>query len=199
MKEVPTKVYEYGPLLGLKRWDEARTVLVDCRNVFEREGDVRSLALVAGAFGNLEIRLGRPKEARRFLETALRLLYARGGTKEIASHHYNLANAIASGKGAWDEALAHRLAATIINVLMQSGDVSLGLTGLKHDLQRAGKQAVAAVPTNFAALCATVERIEGVRFRELVDRLIEGRMTGDQLLQQVLATIEANSLPGDAL
>jgi tetratricopeptide (TPR) repeat protein len=192
------KYNDYGPLLRLKRWDEARDLLVACRVIFERENDLGYLGKVALAFGDLEKGLGRFAEARRFEETALRLTYAAGEIESVAISHFNLANDIVSGRGEWGEVLAHRLAATIINVLMQSGDVGLALTGLKHDLQRAGEQADAALPTNFYTLCATLERIEGVQFRELVDRLIEGRMTGDQVLQQVLATVQANSLPGDA-
>jgi tetratricopeptide (TPR) repeat protein len=189
---------DYGPLLRLKRWDEARDLLVACRVIFERENDLGYLGKIALAFGDLEKRLGRFAEARRFEETALRLTYAAGEIESVSISHFNLANDIVSGRGEWGEVLAHRLAATIINILMQSGDVGLDLTGLKHDLQRGGEQADAALPTNFSTLCATVERIEGVQFRELVGRLIEGRMTGDQVLQQVLATIQANSLPGDA-
>ena len=45
------------------------------------------------------------------------------------------------------------------------------------------------MPTNFPALCAAVEKIEGVHFRDLVERLVAGRVTGDELLQKIFAEV----------
>ena len=45
----------------------------------------------------------------------------------------------------------------------------------------------AVLPANFAMLCATVEQIEGVRFRELLERLAAGQTNGDELLKEVVA------------
>jgi hypothetical protein len=189
-----TKINDYFPLLALKRSDEVRNLVVSCREEFEHQHDLRNLGMVAGAFAGLEKSLGQLGEARQFRETALRLAYSDGAIEQIAGHHFNLANDIESGGGAWSEVLAHRLAATLINDVVQSGVLDLNRTVLTRNLDQASRK---AFPSDFAALCGTLECTDGVRFRELVDRLIEGRMTGDQLLQQVLATIEANSLPGD--
>ena len=44
------------------------------------------------------------------------------------------------------------------------------------------------MPADFAALCAAVEEVEGVKFAALFDRLPKSRAaTGDEALRQVLA------------
>jgi hypothetical protein len=158
--------------------------------VFEAENDVAALGLVQSALGDLEDKLGRPAEAQRFEKTALRLKYIAGDPRICNVSHFNLANYVTRTQGRPEEVLAHRLAAAFISVLTQAaGDMARDLRALAGDLQRAGASARPALPANFDALCATVERVEGVRFREMVERLAVGRIGGDELLQQVLAQI----------
>jgi hypothetical protein len=189
---------DYSPLLQLHRYDEARTLLISCREVFERENSVDSLGGVLSALANLEDELGRPGDARRFEEAALRFRYVSGDPEGAAVSHSNTARYIIRSRGEWREALAHRLAATLNRVLAHSGRAEQRLTALAHDLHQAGPAGRAALPTDFGALCATVEQIEGVRFREMVDRLAANRVTGDELLKQVLAVVETGSKTGEA-
>jgi tetratricopeptide (TPR) repeat protein len=181
---------DYYPLARLHRYKEAGDLLVACRSVFEHENDLESLAAVLGALGSLESDRGRPAEARHFESTALRYEYMIGKPGPVAVSHFNLANHIVRGGGEWGEVLAHRLAAVFITVLTQSGDAVRYLAQLGLDCQRAGPQGRAALPTDFVVLCAIVERIEGVRFHEMMERVMAGKIAGDQLLQAVLAGIE---------
>jgi hypothetical protein len=71
------------------------------------------------------------------------------------------------------------------------GSRKIGLHYLVDDLAAFGSQARAHFPADFAALCATVEAVEGVRFGEVFDRLVtsldySGGLP-DALLQKVLA------------
>jgi hypothetical protein len=52
-----------------------------------------------------------------------------------------------------------------------------------------------AGPISFAAVCAAVERVEGVRFRELFATLPQRAASGDDALAQVLALVRQQA-PG---
>ncbi len=48
--EIARKMFnDYGPLLSLKRYDEARKLLMHCREVFQREKDIEGLGVVFSA------------------------------------------------------------------------------------------------------------------------------------------------------
>ena len=63
-----------------------------------------------------------------------------------------------------------------------------GLAALAEDLRRAGDQASAKLPADFAALCATVQQVEGVRFGELMRRLQPDATALNRLLQDIIAS-----------
>ena len=156
--------------------------------MFERENAIDVLGRVFSALGDLEDKLAHRAEARRFEETALRFKYFAGDPRSIAVSHFNLSNYIIRDKRAWRDVVAHRLAAVLISVLTRGGEGGTIIRGLLRDLRNARPAGVAAVlPANFAMLCATVEQIEGVRFRELLERLAAGQTNGDELLKEVVA------------
>jgi tetratricopeptide (TPR) repeat protein len=183
-----TEFGNYGALLELQRYDEARDLLVHCREIFEREDDLDSIGITLSALADLEHRLGRLSEAQNFGEAALRFLYISNDRGQIAACHHNLAVYIGDLKRV-SEALAHRVAAVLIAVAMQSGRAAGNLAALVHDLRNAGPEGRAALPADFGALCATVEKIEGVRFREMIERLAGGPAECDQVFERVIATV----------
>jgi hypothetical protein len=92
--------------------------------------------------------------------------------------------------------VAHRLAAVLIAVATQSGDAASDLGRLVRDLRHAGAEGRAALPSDFAALCATVEKVEGVRFREMIERLTGGPAKCEELFRRIVATtLEAANKP----
>ena len=92
--------------------------------------------------------------------------------------------------------MAHRLTAALISVATEAGSAASYLAALVQDLREAGNAGRAALPADFAALCTTVESIEGVRFRELMERLVGDSAQCEALLQQVVAwALEAVSKP----
>ena len=109
-----------GPLLRLKRYEEADKLLRDCREVYERENAVGSLGKVFTGIADLQDEIGHPETAQHFQETALRFDYAAGDPRSIGISHSNLPVYIAKSGGERPEALAHRLAAVLIGTATQS-------------------------------------------------------------------------------
>jgi tetratricopeptide (TPR) repeat protein len=172
---------DYGPLLSLERYDEARELLLGCRAVFEDERDVLGLGKVYSALAELEHRTGNRAAAVRFEQVALGYKYRAGQPEICAISHNNLAEHLARrGADAADAAdvLAHRLAAAAIWLQTRSGQIRLALGNLaKSDLPPA--------PPAFAAVARRVERIEGVRFRALFERLPSRVPDGDAAIAAV--------------
>jgi tetratricopeptide (TPR) repeat protein len=190
-----TAFNDYGPLLRLRRYDEAGELLRHCREVFELENSIEMLGKVFGALADLEDELGRPETGQQFLKTALRYIYAQGDPDGVGIGHFNLSTMIES-QGSWSGALAHCLAAVLITVAMQSGRAPGYLGAIVHNLRSAGPGGSAALPTDFDALSATVAKVEGVRFREMIERLAGGPAECDQLFRQVVASaLEEASKP----
>jgi hypothetical protein len=130
--------------------------------------------------------------AQQFQETALRYTYAQGDPGDALLSHFNISNYIIKSCGPRNEALAHRLAAVLITAAIQSGRTRQYFVALVRDLRDGG----AALPADFAELCATVEKAEGVRFRELIERLVGGPAECDELFRQVVThALEAANKP----
>ena len=90
------------------------------------------------------------------------------------------------GGGPPAESLAHRLACRLIEYQSAAGGLAMTLQALSRDLASFAP-AEPPLPADFAALCATVDQVEGVDFAALFDRLPKTRAaTGDDALRQVL-------------
>ncbi|HTW27593.1 MAG TPA: hypothetical protein VME92_10730 [Acetobacteraceae bacterium] len=185
---------DYGPLLGLGRHDDARALLQRCRAVFEQVNAVSELGAIFSALGDLESGLGHHDTARRFEETALRYRYVAGTPQEVRTSHFNLANYLIRTGADWRNVLTHRLAAILIAAATQSGMLRQDVAALAGDFRQAGRQAEAALPVDFAGLCATVQEVEGVRFQELMQRLLSNGVNPNELLHAMIAkAMEMNS------
>ena len=64
-----------------------------------------------------------------------------------------------------------------------SGKLASSLDGLTYDLNKFGPE---ALPSSFDMLCGRVERVEGVRFRELWEKLPKRSRDGDKLLKELI-------------
>jgi len=179
---------DFRPFLELGRVDETHRLLLYCREVYERENAVAQLGMVLTAFSILEKHLGRSTQAQHFVEAALRFDYTAGNPESILISHFNLANYMVDNHREWREVLAHRLAAALIAVATQSGRAAGSRAAMVRNIRAAGPEGRAALPADFAALCASVESVEGVRFREMIERLAGGPAECDELFRQVVAT-----------
>jgi len=159
-----TRFNDYFPLLRLGRTAGARTLLLECRVVFEAERAVRELGAVYSALADLEDKTGDRAAAMRFQEVALGYTYQAGQPEACAISHHNLAEYLERQGADPADVLAHRLAAAAIRLQMQSGLLPTTLRALANsDLPPA--------PPPFAAVAGRVEAVEGVRFRALFERL----------------------------
>jgi tetratricopeptide (TPR) repeat protein len=191
---------DYGPLIELSRYDEARALILHCRSVFEEEGDLTWLGMTFSALANLDDELGHTAPAVINEQTALRFLYSISDSKPegCAICHLNLASYLIQCDGPSTSSLAHRLAATLIVHQTASGRLDSALQALSHDLT-SFEPGPPPVPSSFVELCQIVEQEEGVRFAELFARLPTGRAaTGDEALQQVLELARSQSEPDES-
>jgi hypothetical protein len=175
-----TRCSAYGPLLRLGRLGEASQLLLECQRAFSQENDLQALGKVLSARANLESELGHQAEAVELQERALRYSYLAGDVATIAVSHFNLAY-YRGRMGRRPDALPHRLAVALIYFQAESGELASTLTTLGQEL------AETAAPASFAELCAAVERVEGVRFRELFESLPQRAASPEDALAQVLA------------
>jgi hypothetical protein len=185
-----TRFNDYGPLLELQRYDDARELLLSCRDVFEQENATPEIGGVFSALASLENRSSHQEAALRFARAALRYNYAAGTPSSINIDHFNLANYLTRADADWADVFAHRLAATMISSTTGSGGPEADIAALARDLRRAGDRSSAAMPSDLRALCTTVEHVEGIRFRELMLRLQPDEAELNQLLQEIIVVAQ---------
>ncbi len=175
---------DYGPLLRLRRDDAARTLLRDCRAVFEAERAVRELGAVYSALADLEDKSGDRAAAVRFEEVALGYKYQAGAPEPCAISHHNLASYLERQGADAATVLAQRLAAATIGLQTQSG----ALPSIVRNLAIAG---LPPTPPAFAAVVEGVEAMAGARFRALFDSLPRTLPDGDAAIDAVWSLVQA--------
>jgi hypothetical protein len=151
---------DYGPLLRLGRYGQARALLEACRAAFEPAHAISELGAVFTALAELEYMESDPPAAARFEQTALRYKYQAGSPGDCAISHNNLASYLERAGAAPEAALAHQLAAGAIFLQTGSGYLSQMISNL-------ALSPLPAAPPRFAAIIEAVEQIEGVRFGAL--------------------------------
>ena len=177
---------DYGPLLRLGRYSDARELLLGCRRTFEEEAYTEGLGTVFSALADLEDKLGHRGESIRYEQTALRYKYNAGKPEACAISHFNLANCFVRSGEQPRGALAHRLTAALIQFQTSDGRLPQTLQALSRHLASFSPDAP-PLPASFDELCDLVEQVEGVRFRALFSRLpADNAATGDEALQKVL-------------
>jgi hypothetical protein len=162
----------------LGRYAEARTLLLGCRAVFEAERDADGLQLVFTGLASLEDKIGDRATAVHFEKAALGYTYQVGKPEDCAMSHGNLASYLKSQNADADTSLAHSLAAAIIFLQTQSGQLSTELS----NLVRFGLR---PTPPSFAAVVERVEVIQGVRFGALFERLPRTTPDGDAAIAAI--------------
>jgi tetratricopeptide (TPR) repeat protein len=176
------RVNDYGPLLSLHRLAEARTLLKECRAIFEQAHAIREMGVVFSALAQLEGLEGNPATAVRFEQIALRYAYQTGQSEHCAMGHGDLATHLEYARSEPWPVLAHRLAASLIFFQTSSGD-------LMKSINLLACSTLPAAPPTFEQVVATVEQVEGVRFREMFTRLpaqvSDGAPSGDAAIAAV--------------
>jgi tetratricopeptide (TPR) repeat protein len=173
-----------GPLMALRRFDKVRPLLDQCRVVFEQEREFGLLGKVFGALSNLETELGHHRDALDFGERNLRFAYLSNQAEDIALAHLGLAVDLNNTQQDPSLILAHSLAGAMVAFQIHSSHLGRLLVGLLTEMSVHG--GLTALPASFDDLCERVERIPGVRLRELFQHLPERTASGDEALGEVL-------------
>jgi len=190
-----TRFNDYGPLAALGRLGDARTLLLQCREVFQAEHDIAMLGKTLSALADIEDKLGHGQAAIDLEHNALRLEYTAGDIPAIAVSHYNLANYLdrhSTGPNRNSQIWAHQIADAIIEYQTSSGGLRQSLASIARLLQR---RPDGEPPASFDQVCAIVGRIDGVDLAALVDRLPHHAPDGQTAMTEVLTL--ARQLPAD--
>jgi hypothetical protein len=178
LERARTRFNDYFPLLRLEKFDDARTLLMNCRAVFEAERSVPELGQVYSALAHLEDKVGGPDTAVRFEEVALGYKYQTGDPEDCAVSHNNLSVNLKRQGADTATFLAHRLAAASIVFQTRSGRLRDAVAGLANS-------ALPPIPPEFEEIAHHVGAIEGVRFQALFDRLPRTVPDGDAALAAI--------------
>jgi hypothetical protein len=157
---------DYTPLLRLGRIAEARSLLLDCREIDERENNTYELGKDLTALADVEDEAGHGQDAIGLQRDALRYCYLAGEADTIAASHHNLGNYLASYAADHRQALAHHLAAALLRAVTGSDGSDRSLRAALKDMIDLPDEA--AAPASVSELCDIVGEVPGVR----LDRLL---------------------------
>jgi tetratricopeptide (TPR) repeat protein len=144
------KFNAYGPLLHLGRADEARDLLLECRQIFEEAGEVEMLGSAFGALAEIEHRRGHGNAAVRLERDALRYSYQAQDVVAIAVAYSNLGNYLRI-HARQPVALANHLASALIRELTGIRGTGDEVHAAAVDLRVFGP--AAKLPKDVADLC----------------------------------------------
>ncbi len=173
-----TRFNDYFPLLRLNRFQDARALLEYCRAIQEQAHQTVELGRTLSALADLEEQEGNRAAAVGYEKLAFRYRYQAAQPEDIAISHNNLAEYLQRAGAPQNEWLAHQLAGGIIRVQISSGMLTTSINNL-------AKSDLSAAPPAFDSICEIVERIEGVRFREMFARLSQRVASGDEAVKIV--------------
>jgi hypothetical protein len=185
---------DYGPLLRLGRGAEARSLLLGCRETYEREHYTNGLGRVLSALADGEDEAGHGQDAIDLERNALRYGYLAGEVDDIAKRHHNLGSYLARHAADHPQALAHHLASALLRGLTGTGGADRSLAAAAEDL--AALPDGASVPVSVSALCDIVGEVPGVRLDRLLTQLADPAAIQDALdvlLTQARAQADPNA------
>ena len=185
---------DYCPLLRLGRIGEARSLLLDCREIDEREHNTQGLGKDLSALADVEDTAGHGQDAIDLERNALRYKYLAGEVEAIAVSHHNLGNYLARHAADHPQALAHHLAAALLRSLTGIEGADRSLAAAAEDL--APLPDGASAPVSISALCGIVGEVPGVHLDRLLTQLADPAAIQDALdtlLTQARAQADPNA------
>jgi hypothetical protein len=180
---------DYGPLLRLGRTEEALTLLLGCRQVFQDARDIGMLGKTLSALSDIEDQRGHGDAAIGLERDALRYSYLAGGVTAIAVSYHNLGNKLHRRARQSAPALACHLAAALIRALTAADGTDRSVREAATDLRALG--AAALPPQDAPALSRQVGDIPGTDLLRLLAALAPDPATVDQALRDLTAQAQA--------
>ncbi|HEX6933996.1 MAG TPA: hypothetical protein VF162_17775 [Streptosporangiaceae bacterium] len=162
---------DHGPLLRLGRIAEARSLLRECREIDEREHNIRGLSRDLSALADVEDEAGHGQDAIDLERDALHYSYLTGEADSIAISHHNLGNYLARHAEDYPRALAHHLAGALLRTLIGNQRAGLSLRAAGSDLAQLTEDA--SVPVHIADLCEAVRDVPGVSLDSLLAQITD--------------------------
>ncbi len=188
-----TRFNGYGSLMELGRMDEALTLLIECRQVFESAHDIEGLGKVLGALAQLENERGNGDASIKLERDAMRYSYLNADVLDIAISHHNLGNYISRHLHQRTAALPHHLAAALIFSLADAGasEFSKAALGVVHDLRTF--RTSDPLPATVQKLCRSVAEVPGVDLERLLDSLTPDPPTLQDAFERLLTRLRARA------
>ena len=142
----------HASLNHLGRADEARDLLLECREVFERARDVEMVGKVLSALAVTEMMRGHTDVSAELEADALRFKYRSGDVDAVDVSHHNLGNYLLAAEGRQREAAAHHLASALIGAVTSSARAEESAATLAALLRAQTTSGALALPEDMAAL-----------------------------------------------
>jgi tetratricopeptide (TPR) repeat protein len=180
----------HGALVELGHIEEARKVLLECRDIYQADYNFRLLGPVLSGLAQIEDRRGHPDVAIELERNALRYKYLANDVGTIPISHYGLAYFSRRHTGRPGTATEHYLAAALICVLTASHDAS-AINALGDDLREADD--LTAVPADVTELCRQVAQVPGADLAGLLDSLTPDQATVRRRFNGVIAEARAHA------
>jgi tetratricopeptide (TPR) repeat protein len=184
---------DYYALLQLGRLAEARSLLLDCREIDERENNTYELGKDLTALADVEDAAGHGQEAIDLQRDALRYTYLAGEVEAIATSHHNLGNYLARHTTDHPQALAHYLASALLSILTGAEGADSSLRAAAADLPRLPDGA--AAPASVSDLCAIADEVPGVHLDRLLAQLTADPSSMQEVLDALLAQARMAAQP----
>jgi hypothetical protein len=184
---------DYGPLLQLGRIAEARSLLLECREIDEREHNTQELGVDFSALASVENEAGHGPDAIDLERNALRYKYLADDVASIAVSHHNLGNYLARHAADHPQALAHHLASALLCILT-------GIEGANSSLGAAARDLVwlpdgASPPASISELCGIVSEVSGADLGRLLTQLTADSAVIQDALDALLTQVRAKADP----
>jgi tetratricopeptide (TPR) repeat protein len=142
----------HGSLNHLGRANEARDLLLECREVFERARDVEMVGKVLSALAVTEMIRGHTDVSAELEADALRFKYRSGDVDAVDVSHHNLGNYLLAADGRQREAAAHQLASALIGAVTGSARAEQSAADLASLLRAQTTSGALTLPEDMAAL-----------------------------------------------
>jgi tetratricopeptide (TPR) repeat protein len=184
-----TQFNRCGPLLQLGRLDEARRLLRECREIFDRAHDDRMLGNVFSMLALAERELRHGEVALGLARDALRYGYLADDVDGIPVSHFNLGTYLREDAGDPGDALAHHLAAALIYAVTGGQYLEQSVHAAAADLQRSPD--ASGIPGDVAELCRRVGKVPGAQLGKLLTRLAPDPEARQRRLEELITQVGA--------
>jgi hypothetical protein len=182
---------DYGPLIRLKRLDEALDLLLDCRQVFQDARDAEMLGMIFSALAEVESRRGHGDAAIRLERDALRYSYLAWDVRNIAANYHNHGITLRIWGRRPSLSLTCHLAATLIGDLTGTGDIHKSLSAAADTLREMSHYIVP--PRDVAHLCDRLAEIPGTDLPALIAGLSPAPAVAEQALRDIITKLRRAS------